>query len=202
MSTPSSKRGVMIAVVGPSGAGKDSLINRARAHYRDDPRIGFVQRVITRPADGATEDHIPATEESFAALERAGRFAVTWDAHGLRYGIPAETLDEIAAGRVLIANGSRAALEHFRAAYPELAVLEITARPEVIASRLAQRGRESAGEIKKRISRDTGDWRPDCPHVRIDNSGSLEDAAERLYAALETFAAPRLVGDATAHRVE
>ena len=192
MGAPSPSPGVMIAVVGPSGAGKDSLINLARLHYRDDPRIGFVQRVITRPADGETEDHIPATVEDFDILEREGRFAVTWGAHGLRYGIPAETLDEIAVGRTLIANGSRAALDRFHAAYRHLAVLEITARPEVIASRLAQRGRESMSEIERRLSRDTGDWQPDCPHARIDNSGSLEDAAAQLCAAIEMLASPRL----------
>ena len=192
----------MIAVVGPSGAGKDSLINLARMHYRDDLRIGFVQRVITRPADGATENHIPATSEDFQTLERSERFAVTWGAHGLRYGIPVETRDEIAAGKVLIANGSRAALAGFRVAYPAaLAVLEITARPDVIAARLAERGRESASEIEQRLSRDTGDWRPDCPHARIDNSGALEDAAERLYAAIATLADPRVAENATITRV-
>lgn len=189
MNMASGDHGIMIAIVGPSGAGKDSLINLARAHYRNDPRIGFVQRVITRPADGATEDHIPASPEDFELLERAGRFAVTWGAHGLRYGIPAGTLGDVASGRILIANGSRAALDRFRDAYLAFAVLEITARPEVIAARLAQRGRESAGEIEQRLARDTGDWRPDCPHVRIDNSGSLEEAAERLYAAIGTLAA-------------
>lgn len=188
MNAPSPERGIMIAVVGPSGAGKDSLINLARLHYQHDPRIGFVRRVITRPADGATEDHVPATPEDFETQERDGRFAVTWGAHGLRYGIPAETLKQIAAGRILVANGSRAALAGFRAAYPALAVVEITARPDVIAGRLAQRGRESAAEIEQRLSRDTGDWRPDCPHARIDNSGAIEDAAERLYAAIARLA--------------
>lgn len=201
MCATSPQRGIMIAVVGPSGAGKDSLINLARVHYRNDPRIGFVQRVITRPADGATEDHVPASLEDFESSERQGRFAVTWGAHGLRYGIPAETLDEIAAGKVLIANGSRAALGGFRAAYPDLAVLEITARPDIIAARLAQRGRESASEIEQRISRDTGDWRPDCPHAGIDNSGSLEDAAERLYAAIATLADMHMPENATITRV-
>jgi ribose 1,5-bisphosphokinase PhnN len=58
----------------------------------------------------------------------------------------------------------------------------------VIATRLAQRGRENASEIEMRLARDTGDWRPDCPHARIDNSGSLEQAVEQLYAAIEGFA--------------
>jgi ribose 1,5-bisphosphokinase len=189
MSIPAPERGIMIAVVGPSGAGKDSLINLARNHYRDDPRMGFVQRVITRPSDGATEDHIPATSEDFDELERDGRFAVTWGAHGLRYGIPAETLSEIAAGRILIANGSRAALSGFRAAYPSLAVLEITADPAVIAARLVGRGRESKSDIERRLSRAVDDWQADCPHARVDNSGALEDAAERLYAAIAALSA-------------
>jgi ribose 1,5-bisphosphokinase len=191
MIAPAPEHGIMIAVVGPSGAGKDSLINLARTHYRNDPRIGFVQRIITRPADGATEDHVPVSLKDFDAFEREGRFAVTWGAHGLRYGIPAATLDEIATGKALIANGSRAALERFCEVYSAFAVLEITARPEVIATRLAQRGRESAREIEQRLARDTGDWRPDCPHVQVDNSGTLEEAAQRLYAAIEALATAR-----------
>lgn len=187
MDATPARHGFMIAVVGPSGAGKDSLLNLARAHYRDDPGVGFVQRVITRPADGATEDHIPATSEDFEALERGGRFAVSWGAHGLRYGIPVETVQDIAAGRILLANGSRAALDRFGAAYPHLAVLEITARPEIIASRLAGRGRETAEQIERRIARDTGDWRPDCRHIRIDNSGAIDDAATRLYEAIDVL---------------
>lgn len=187
MDAKSSQRGIMIVVVGPSGAGKDSLINLARARYRDDRQVAFVQRVITRPADGATEDHMPATSDEFEARERDGRFAVSWEAHGLRYGIPAETLEDIASGRILLANGSRAALDRFRAAYADLVVLEITARPEIIALRLAGRGRETASEIEKRLARDAGNWHPDCQHIRIDNSGTLDDAAEHLFGAIETL---------------
>ena len=185
------RAGALIAVVGPSGAGKDSLINAARELYRGDPRIGFVTRVITRPADGQTEDHAPATEAGFDRLDRDGRFAVSWYAHGLRYGIPAETRDEIAAGRVLIANGSRAALPALAEAYPSLAIIEITARPDVIAERLAGRGRESVEAIALRLARDAGDWRPDCPHLLIDNSGSLPESCERFFAAIESFLPPQ-----------
>lgn len=189
MASPPSLHGIMVAVVGPSGAGKDSLINAARAHFRGDPRIGFVRRVITRPADGATEDHIPATSEAFEARKRDGGFALSWEAHGLQYGIPVETLDEIARGRILIANGSRAALGAFSKTYPTLAVLEITARADVIAQRLAGRGRETAREIEQRLARDTGAWRPDCPHLRIDNSGTLSDASLQVCEAIEALAA-------------
>lgn len=185
---PTPSPGIMIVVVGPSGAGKDSLINLARAHYADDPCVGFVRRVITRPADGATEDHVPATVDDFEEQKRRGGFAVSWGAHGLFYGIPAETRGELDAGRVLIANGSRAAIGAFVSAYPHVAVVEVTARPDIIAGRLAARGRETAHEIEKRLARDTGQWQPDCPHIRIDNSGALAEASIALIAAIDSFA--------------
>lgn len=197
MSGAAKPRGAMIVVVGPSGAGKDSLINGARAYFRDDERVGFVQRVITRPADGETEDHQTVTPNEFAAMESAGMFAVWWQAHDLYYGIPAHTLFDIDAGKTLILNGSRKALSNFKPVYPTLAVIEITADPDVIAERLRQRGRETGDEIEKRMSRIADDWHPDCPFERVDNSRNLTvaqkdfvEAIERL-AVLKPLAAPR-----------
>lgn len=188
---PTSSPGTMIVVVGPSGAGKDSLINLARSHYAGDPRIGFVRRVITRPADGATEDHVPSSLEAFEAQKQSGGFAVSWGAHGLFYGIAAQTRDELDAGRHLVANGSRAAIGAFISAYPRVVVIEITARPDIIAARLAARGRESADEIERRLARDTGQWHPECQHLRIDNSGNLADASAALIAAIDSCAVRR-----------
>lgn len=176
--------GTMIVVVGPSGAGKDSLINAARDHFRNDSSVGFVRRVITRAADGETEDHRSVSSDEFAAMEQEGRFAVSWQAHGLHYGIPVETLDELAAGRTLIANGSRGALSAFTGAFASLAVIEVTARPEVIAERLKLRGRETPDEIERRLARVTRDWQPDCKFAVVDNSGALGDAQHAFVEAI------------------
>ena len=178
------ENGTMIVVVGPSGAGKDSLINAAREHFRDEARVGFVRRVITRPADGETEDHRSVAPDDFTGMEQAGRFAVSWCAHGLRYGIPAATLKELASGRTLVANGSRGALSAFMEAYNRVAVITVTARPEVIAERLRQRGRETAEEIERRLARSVRAWQPACPHVTVDNSGRLEDAQRAFIEAI------------------
>jgi ribose 1,5-bisphosphokinase len=182
--------GTMIVVVGPSGAGKDSLINAARDHFRNDPNVGFVRRVITRAVDGETEDHRSVSPEDFAAMKHDGRFAVSWQAHGLRYGIPAETLDDLAAGRTLIANGSRGALVAFTDAFASLAVIEVTARPEVIAARLKLRGRETPEEIERRLSRVTRDWQPDCKCAVVDNSGALGDAQRAFIDAIGRMSGP------------
>lgn len=95
----------LILVVGPSGAGKDTLIDYARAQLRSDPSFHFARRVITRPPS-VGEDHESVDIEEFQ--RRAGAFALHWQAHGLFYGIPATVEDQLDCGAVVIANGSRA----------------------------------------------------------------------------------------------
>ena len=62
--------GCLVLVVGPSGAGKDTLLRRAAAALRDEGRYCFVRRYITRPAGDPHEDHVALTEEEFAACFR------------------------------------------------------------------------------------------------------------------------------------
>ena len=126
--SPPVRRGVLVLVVGPSGAGKDTLIRLARAHFAPADDVLFVRRAITRPEDRDGEGHLPMTPVEFDAAERDGRFAVHWHAHGLRYGIPAIVDAHVGSGGVAVANGSRAALPLFFARYLNLAVVHVTAR--------------------------------------------------------------------------
>lgn len=179
--------GVLVLVVGPSGAGKDTLIGAARAALRSDPRFVFPRREVTRPAIAAIEDHDSVSEAEFARRLRNGAYALSWGAHGLKYGLPASIATDIDAGKIVICNGSRAmtglAIERF----PRTRVLLIEATPEVRAQRLAGRGRESAGEIAQRLGREV----PDVPAraIRIDNSGPLAAGTAAFLAALQEIAA-------------
>ncbi|MDF2116042.1 phosphonate metabolism protein/1,5-bisphosphokinase (PRPP-forming) PhnN [Roseiarcaceae bacterium H3SJ34-1] len=180
-------QGTLIIVIGPSGAGKDSLINYARARLASDPAVLFVRRTVTRTADAATEDHESLTQEEFAAAAAEGRFAVVWEAHGLRYGIPAGARAHIEAGGVAVANGSRAALPAILARFGKVTVVHVNARPDVLASRLAMRGREDAATIQARLERKPEDT-PSCDRwIEIDNSGELAVAGERLLAVIGGF---------------
>lgn len=182
--------GTLVAVVGPSGAGKDSLIQFAMAHFSGRPEVHLVQRVITRAADAGGEDHVAVSAAGFEAQRAAGNFAVHWDAHGLRYGIPSDAQDQLAKGHLVIANGSRSALDRFQRAFPSLLVVNVTARPEVLAKRLEARGRESAAEIEARLKRGGSLSIPaqyNC--LTIDNSGPLEEGGRKLVAALEELLA-------------
>jgi phosphonate metabolism protein PhnN/1,5-bisphosphokinase (PRPP-forming) len=173
---------MLVLVVGPSGAGKDTLINAAKAALAGDPGFVFPRRVVTRPAVAALEDHDSVSPEQFALQEANGAYALSWEAHGLRYGLPASLVPDLDAGRVVVMNGSRtmtgAAIERF----PGTRIVLIEATPERRAERLAGRGRESAAEIRERLSRELAVPLPDA--IRIDNSGPLELGVSRFVAAL------------------
>lgn len=176
--------GAMVVVVGPSGAGKDSVMAYAARHFSGQDRVAFVRRVITRPADAGSEVHEAIDAEGFRRRAAEGAFAVSWDAHGLSYGIPRETLDRVASGVTLIANGSRSALADFAETYPRLKVVLVTARPDVLAVRLAARGRESREAIMRRLERTVPEIVIAADTVVIDNSGPLEEAGEAFVQLL------------------
>ncbi|MCJ8024553.1 phosphonate metabolism protein/1,5-bisphosphokinase (PRPP-forming) PhnN [Shinella yambaruensis] len=173
----------MVVVVGPSGAGKDSVMSYAARHFAGEPRLGFVRRVITRPPDAGGEAHEAVDAAGFQARAAAGAFAVSWDAHGLSYGIPRETLDQLSEGMTLVANGSRSALPAFAAAYGRLKIVQITARADILAARLAARGRESAEAIARRLDRAVPEIAA-ADTVVIDNSGALEEAGDAFVRLL------------------
>jgi ribose 1,5-bisphosphokinase len=179
--------GCMVVVVGPSGAGKDTLMAHAALAFSGRPDVIFARRIITRDAAAGGEDHDGVCEADFEKLEAGGRFAVSWKAHGLRYGIPVETKDAVAKGSLVIANGSRSALAMFSQAYPSLVVINVTARPEVLAARLEARGRESRDDILRRLERSSLGVTGDYNVVTIDNSGAVDAAGKAMVEALSIF---------------
>lgn len=173
--------GVLHLVVGPSGAGKDSLIDAARAAR---PDILFARRMITRSGDAGGEDHAAISDADFAEAEAEGAFALSWRAHGLAYGVPIEIETALAEGRHVVANGARRAIEEARAKFPKRRVLHVTAAPEILAARLAQRGRETPEAIAERLrgAREISLSGDDV--IEVDNGGTLAEGVAAFLAAL------------------
>jgi len=170
--------GRLVCVMGPSGAGKDTLIAYARA--RTDPaRVLYAHRYVTRPAEAGGENHVAVSPAEFAARRAAGLFALAWESHGLGYGIGTELDLWLARGFTVVANLARAAWSDARQRYPDAAGVLVTARPEILAERLAARGREDQAAIAERLARAVD--LPDDPAIhRIDNSGDLAVAGDAL----------------------
>ncbi|MEX2482575.1 MAG: phosphonate metabolism protein/1,5-bisphosphokinase (PRPP-forming) PhnN [Gammaproteobacteria bacterium] len=177
--------GAFVAVVGPSGVGKDSLINYAREHFRDRSDLVFARRVITRPTDPASEDHDSVSEAEFDALVQEDRLVLWWGAHGLRYGLPRSVGTAVDSGKVVVANVSRQSLKSIRRQFKRHLVIAVSAHREVVASRLAARGREDTQTVRLRLSRVVDEeLAAAADTVRIDNSGPLPAAGERLISLL------------------
>jgi len=175
--------GRLVVVAGPSGAGKDTLLRFARGLLRSDPNIVFPHRVVTREAS-ADEDHEALSEADFAAAAAAGGFAFWWGAHGLNYALGAAVDDDIRAGKTVVCNVSRAVISQLRCRYANLRVVLVTAPLDVLAARLAARGRPTDGAIATRLARSAPAPRDLAPDVVIENVGDPQDGAAKLIAVI------------------
>jgi len=176
--------GRLIFMLGPSGSGKDSLIDASRERLAA-AGVEVARRVITRSAEAKGEAAQGVTAEQFETLCAQGAFAMHWRANGLGYGIPRQIDDWLAAGRAVLVNGSRAYLAEARQRYPDLLAVLIEVRPEVLRQRLLARGRETAEEIEQRLARNARMQTSADPSVHVlDNSGALETAVAGLFLLL------------------
>lgn len=176
--------GTLFLVVGPSGVGKDTLLDGARDRLAGDARFLFARRVITRAADAGGEDHEAVTPDEFARRKAAGAFLLTWSAHGLEYGLPAALSEAMAGGRSVVANGSRATIAELARRVPNLVVVEINASPEVVAARLRRRGREDEAQVAERMSRTAPPVPAGIALVRVLNDADVATGVDKLVAAL------------------
>ena len=176
---PRNGLGHLVLVVGPSGAGKDTLIAGARARLIDENQFVFPARIVTRAASAA-EMHGTSDETAFAAAHSASAFALSWRAHGLNYGLPASIDDDIAKGLIVVANVSRHVIGEARTRYRHVSVVLVDAPPSVRAARLAARRRETPRDIAERLSRKVEIFDAQDADLAIDNAGTVE-AGVRLF---------------------
>lgn len=172
--------GRLVLVVGPSGAGKDTLIGLAQAACAGDSNIVFPQRVVTREAS-SFENNEAVSPMLFGQMLAHGDFAFQWEAHGLRYGVQASIVEDVKAGRAVIVNASRTIIEFARRSYANVTVVSVTAPPDVLAERLAARARPSDGRIDDRLRRTVV---ASIPDVVINNVGLAEEHAAELLKAI------------------
>lgn len=171
--------------MGPSGAGKDTLLKHARARLAGSP-ILFAHRYITRAPVAGDENFISLREREFEA--RLDLFAFHWAAHGHRYGIGIEVERWREMGRTVVISGSR---EHFvrdLADRPDVLPVLVTAPAAVLAARLTARGREDGQAAASRLRRSNAIEAEHPRLVLIENTGTPDDAGSRLAAVIAACA--------------
>ena len=180
--------GTLILVVGPSGAGKDTLLDAARTHFEGDKTIVFARRCITRD-DQIGEQHAALSKAEFARRKEEGGFFLCWRAHGLEYGITAEVLEKLATGNTVVLNISRRVIREAHEKWPRTHVIQVSARADVLRERLLKRGREGADGIGERLERGGEIRLADAEWLsELDNSGDLASAIARFTALISRLA--------------
>jgi ribose 1,5-bisphosphokinase len=169
--------GALVLVVGPSGAGKDTLLGAAQQMLASEPAVMFPRRTVTREAS-AFENNETVTPIDFDRAVDGGAYALWWRAHDQGYGISRAIDHEIGLGRVIVINVSRTIIAQARQKYQRAAVVLITAPADVLAARLAGRKRDSDGDLDKRLQRASLEM--EDADLVISNVGSVEDNARKL----------------------
>lgn len=176
-------KGRLVLVVGPSGVGKDSIMNAAKAELAGQAGYVFPRRIITRQSDPNSEDHDTVGEDEFERLCARGAFFLHWPAHGLRYALPETIATQLSQGATVIANVSRSVIAEARTKHPDTLVIRITASPEVLEQRLLSRGREDLEAVRRRLAR-SAELPPGATVHTIVNDGSLDEAVQQFLGAL------------------
>lgn len=187
--------GMFVCLVGPSGAGKDTLLRLVKIKLAAQPGFIFPCRRVTRAAS-PHEDHLVLTETAYLEGVRAGRFALAWRAHGLGYAIDHDVLPALASGHVVTCNVSRDAITAAKAHFPCIATVLVTASADILATRLRARGRETSAGIDERLARNREFSENLTADFVVDNSGDATTAAAQLAAILQNLAAAQPIAGA------
>jgi thymidine phosphorylase len=182
------KLGVFFLVVGPSGVGKDSLIDGAKKHLPPEHFV-FAKRTVTRPPGMIGEDYQSCDPTTFGKRKLNGEFLVTWQAHDYEYGLPRQLAKKQAQGVHIVANGSRSAVQEISQAVDNLVVIYITAPPEILAKRLALRGRETGDQMTARLNRQTSKFPTQIEVHQVNNDASLEEGIKRFIDTIKQVVA-------------
>lgn len=176
--------GRLIYLIGPSGSGKDSVLDAARGALAERG-VQIARRVITRSAEAVGESAEAVSPDEFDRLERAGAFAMSWRANELAYGIPIQIDEWLAAGDDVLVNGSRGYLAQARQRYPDMLVVLLSVRPEVLRQRLLKRNRETPEQVEARLARNER-FADSLEEVfLLDNSGELQGSVDKLLQLID-----------------
>jgi ribose 1,5-bisphosphokinase len=180
--------GRLIYLIGPSGAGKDTMLRWLREHAQLCSSLHIARRTISRSAGDPHEPHEAVSAAEFQDLRQRGEFALYWEANGHQYAVRHAELRPLERGLDVLLNGSRRFLPEARQKYPGLFTAHVTVPPHILRARLLARGRETPEAIEARLMRSAQlaavVGKPD---VDLVNDGAPEDAARKLLQHLLTL---------------
>ena len=184
--SPVHRKAVLLVVSGPSGSGKDSLVDGLR---RLEPDLAYSVSATTRPPRAGERDGVHYHFVDRAAFERmhaGGGFLETREYAGNLYGTPKAFIEScLRDGRDLVmkpeVNGALAV----KRAYPQAVLVFLTVpSPDVLRHRLLQRSTETPQTIDERIAIAEGEAEAIGHYEYLIVNDDLDTALAQLHAIL------------------
>ena len=154
MSCEGAPGALLVIISGPSGVGKDTMIEALRAHHTG-PEYRYVVTCTTRERrpgeiDGVHYRFLP--EEAFYRLRQAGELLEANEVHGHWYGTPRDQICAgLAAGQTVILKIDVQGAQVVKRRVPEaLLIFLVPPSLEALFVRLRARATESADELELR----------------------------------------------------
>jgi guanylate kinase len=177
------RRGVLLIVASPSGAGKTSLCRRLMAdHAGLELSISMTTRPI-RPGEVADRDYHFVSHEKFQRLIDEDAFLEWADVHGNRYGSPRAPIDRaLAEGRDVLFDIDWQGARDIAVRCPDDAVRVFILPPslEELRRRLVTRSQDDPEVIERRIQNAKGE----IAHCDMFDYVFVNDDFDRSYAEL------------------
>lgn len=177
-------QGILFILVGPSGAGKNTLMKPAQKHFDDLPQLPTVTTRSPRSGEQEGREHRFVSHDEFQALIQTGALIEYQNVHmDDYYGTPRQVVEEaFGADHDLIADIDCLGAEKIRAAYPHNTVLIFVSPSnlDILAERIRQRGGITPEELANRLERARFEMTsaPRCNYLIINDL--VEPAVEHL----------------------
>lgn len=179
--------GAMLVIIsGPSGVGKDTIIDAMRPRVHDPAHLYVVTCTTRAPRAGEVDgvDYHFLSRDEFLRLRAARQLLETNEVHGNWYGSPRDQVrDAVSTGRHAILKIDVQGAQKVKEQVSE-AVLIFVVPPslEALITRLRSRATETADELELRQRNAAVELarQDDYDHIVINETGQVERTAERI----------------------
>lgn len=186
---PRKRRGLLLIVSSPSGAGKTSLSRRLVADHADLMLSVSATTRAPRPGEEHGREYFFVSPEQFEDMAADGEFLEWANVHGNRYGTPRKpVMEALEAGRDVLFDIDWQGAEQVADKLPEDSVRVFILPPSMheLSRRLHARAQDSQKVIEGRLERAYGEiaqWRAyDYVIVNLDYDHAYADLAHIYHA--------------------
>ncbi len=180
----------LIIISGPSGVGKDTIIDALREHPHVPPHHYVVTCTTRAPRPGEVEgvSYHFLDRERFLALRDAGGLLEANEVHGNWYGTPrSEVARALTAGQDVILKIDVQGAQNVKERVAEaLLVFVVPPSLEALFGRLRSRATETADELELRQRNAAIELarQEDYDHVVVNETGQVDRTAETIDAII------------------